>query len=222
MGPGVRRDDVMTELAVWTQFNTRGCASAFSRRDASEACVTFGPHKSRGRRESRVRAAPAVSCAEIQVIGIIAFCGEGQNPACNFTCVLVRRLRGSQLTRTDGFRVCVSSALRNEIHSEALPSWSGQGDGVRDGGRESGWAPRRTPTLPGTSAGQDSGAHRRRSVVRSRRLSSLPGSPSRAARSSACSARRSNMPSRGVTANQRPCSPCTAKMGGSGFLMRTI
>src|SRR5258707_10705733 len=33
----------------------------FSRRDASELCVTFGPRKRRGRRESRVRAAPANS-----------------------------------------------------------------------------------------------------------------------------------------------------------------
>ena len=42
----------------------RGCASPFSRRDASELCVNFGPRKRRGRRESRVRAAPAFSCAK--------------------------------------------------------------------------------------------------------------------------------------------------------------
>ena len=40
-----------------------------------------------------MRAAPAVSGAKIQVIGMITFYGEGQNPACNFTCVLARRLR---------------------------------------------------------------------------------------------------------------------------------
>src|SRR5665647_805043 len=42
----------------------RGCASAISRRDAPEACVGWPPsERLRGRRESRVRAAPAVSCA---------------------------------------------------------------------------------------------------------------------------------------------------------------
>jgi hypothetical protein len=38
-------------------------ASAFSRRDSPEGCVKFAPLERRGRREDRVRAAPAVSCA---------------------------------------------------------------------------------------------------------------------------------------------------------------
>jgi hypothetical protein len=42
----------------------RGCASAFSRRDAPELCFDFRPQETRGRRESRVRAAPAVSRAK--------------------------------------------------------------------------------------------------------------------------------------------------------------
>ncbi len=38
--------------------------SAFSRRDPPESCFNLPPSKHRGRRESRVRAAPAVSCAK--------------------------------------------------------------------------------------------------------------------------------------------------------------
>src|ERR1700730_6632791 len=41
----------------------RGCDSTISRHEMPEACVTFTLHGSRGRREDRVRAAPAVSCA---------------------------------------------------------------------------------------------------------------------------------------------------------------
>jgi hypothetical protein len=37
--------------------------SAFSRRNAPEVYLNLGPPKNRGRRESRMRAAPAVSCA---------------------------------------------------------------------------------------------------------------------------------------------------------------
>src|SRR6476619_7362625 len=36
---------------------------AISRRAAPEVCISFAPSKNRGRREDRVRAAPAVSCA---------------------------------------------------------------------------------------------------------------------------------------------------------------
>ena len=42
---------------------TTECAFAFSRRLAPEVCISFHPLKNRGRREDRVRAAPAVSCA---------------------------------------------------------------------------------------------------------------------------------------------------------------
>src|SRR5258708_18890242 len=37
---------------------------AISRHDAPEVCKSFRPRSLRGRRESRVRAAPAVSCAK--------------------------------------------------------------------------------------------------------------------------------------------------------------
>jgi hypothetical protein len=40
-------------------------ASAFSRRDASEVCISC-PSKNRGRRESRVPFAPAASCAKVE------------------------------------------------------------------------------------------------------------------------------------------------------------
>ena len=53
MGPGVRRDDGLG-----------GHAFAISRRDAPEVCNQFRTLlDNRGRREDRVRAAPAVSCA---------------------------------------------------------------------------------------------------------------------------------------------------------------
>ena len=39
------------------------CDFAFSRRIAPEVCVLHRPSRNRGRREDRVRAAPAVSCA---------------------------------------------------------------------------------------------------------------------------------------------------------------
>ncbi len=43
---------------------SRGYASSFSRRHASELCFDLTPSKERGRREDRMRAAPAVSCAK--------------------------------------------------------------------------------------------------------------------------------------------------------------
>ena len=44
-----------------------GChRSAFSRRDSPELCFDFTLLNERGRREDRVRAAPAVSCASAQ------------------------------------------------------------------------------------------------------------------------------------------------------------
>jgi hypothetical protein len=39
--------------------------AAFPRRDAPEACIIVSPSEIRGRREDRVRAAPAVSCARL-------------------------------------------------------------------------------------------------------------------------------------------------------------
>ena len=40
-------------------------ASTFSRQHSPEFCKFIGPRKQRGRREDRVRAAPAVSCAKV-------------------------------------------------------------------------------------------------------------------------------------------------------------
>jgi hypothetical protein len=42
---------------------TREHGSAFSRRDAPERCLNFCPRNNRGRRECRVRSAPAAACA---------------------------------------------------------------------------------------------------------------------------------------------------------------
>ena len=47
-----------------SQVMTVGYASAFSRRNAPELCVTSALIRNKGRRESRVHAAPAVSCAK--------------------------------------------------------------------------------------------------------------------------------------------------------------
>ena len=54
-----RNDD----LAGFKYQTARGQASAFSRREAPELCVDFALETTRGRREDRVRAAPAVPCA---------------------------------------------------------------------------------------------------------------------------------------------------------------
>jgi hypothetical protein len=53
-----------TRWRVMTVMGIRKHDSAFSRRDASEVCGDCRPRKSRGRREDRVHAAPAVSCAK--------------------------------------------------------------------------------------------------------------------------------------------------------------
>src|SRR5881396_2530591 len=57
MGPGVRRDDVAREYAF-----------AISRRDFARAIMNSSPSQTRGRRESRVPTAPAVSCAKRTLI----------------------------------------------------------------------------------------------------------------------------------------------------------
>jgi hypothetical protein len=56
----------MTVWGVLIQISNNKHGFAFSRRDAPELCVDCHPLKAtRGRRESRVRAAPAVSCAKM-------------------------------------------------------------------------------------------------------------------------------------------------------------
>jgi hypothetical protein len=65
MGPGSRFacPGRQREVSDSNCHTARGCASAFSRRAAPEPCFGFHPQETRGRRESRVRAAPAVSRA---------------------------------------------------------------------------------------------------------------------------------------------------------------
>jgi hypothetical protein len=60
MGPGVRRDDVGWVIATHTHFRL------LATRCARVLQIHFAP-KRRGRREDRVRAAPAVSCAKMRV-----------------------------------------------------------------------------------------------------------------------------------------------------------
>jgi hypothetical protein len=62
---GVRLRSLVRDDGCKFNYQTaRGYASAFSRREAPELCVRLPPSQTtRGRREDRMRAAPAVSCA---------------------------------------------------------------------------------------------------------------------------------------------------------------
>src|SRR5260370_20749219 len=68
MGPGSaaqgytlhRVRDTLATLFRIQISNSKGYASAFSRRDTPELCVNFDPLENRGRRESRAPIAPAV------------------------------------------------------------------------------------------------------------------------------------------------------------------
>ena len=80
MGPCFRRDDVRRE-----------CASAISRRDFARAIINSSPHpRIRGRRECRVRAAPAVSCARNCTVG--AHEHTGQRKHSDIPCAMALRL----------------------------------------------------------------------------------------------------------------------------------
>ena len=80
MGPCFRRDDVRRE-----------CASAISRRDFARAIINSSPHpRIRGRRECRVRAAPAVSCAKVRKKG--AHEHTGQRRQSDIPCAMALRL----------------------------------------------------------------------------------------------------------------------------------
>jgi hypothetical protein len=66
MGPGLRRD---TRISF-----------AFSRRIAPEVCLILPPSQIRGRRECRMRAAPAVSCAIVHKRLHTSIQGSGEHP----------------------------------------------------------------------------------------------------------------------------------------------
>src|SRR5438477_2633963 len=82
MGPGVRRDDVAREYAF-----------AISRRDFARAIMNSSPSQTRGRRESRVPTAPAVSCAKRTVIDAHEHTGSAEtarlSPRNGFTAYFV-------------------------------------------------------------------------------------------------------------------------------------
>jgi hypothetical protein len=54
--------------------------STFPRRDPPESCLVRVPLEMRGRRECRVRAAPAVSCASAQKSAHASIQGSGEHP----------------------------------------------------------------------------------------------------------------------------------------------
>src|SRR5256885_12223270 len=82
MGPGVRRDDVGREYAP-----------AISRRVSPEVLQIRWPSPTRGRRESRVPTAPAVSCAKRTVIDAHEHTGSAEtarlSPRNGFTAYFV-------------------------------------------------------------------------------------------------------------------------------------
>src|SRR5205823_8896171 len=82
MGPGLRRDDVGREYAF-----------AISRHGLPELCKFVGPLENRGRRESRVPTAPAVSCAELHIVGAHEHTGSAEtarpSPRNGFTAYFV-------------------------------------------------------------------------------------------------------------------------------------
>src|SRR5438477_8008508 len=65
--PALRRDDVGREYAF-----------AISRHGLPELCKFVGPLENRGRRESRVPTAPAVSCAELHIVGAHEHTGSAE------------------------------------------------------------------------------------------------------------------------------------------------
>ena len=76
----------------------RGCASAFSRRAAPELCFDFRPQETRGRREDRVRAAPAVSRA--MLLGITHTSIQVQREHPGLPCAMALRLTSCSPRRT--------------------------------------------------------------------------------------------------------------------------
>ena len=81
MGPGSSPGRQWFCSSDSTVKQRRGYTSALSRRDAPELWVTFHPLERRGRRESRVRAAPAVSCANCAKKRTRAYRFSGNTPA---------------------------------------------------------------------------------------------------------------------------------------------
>jgi hypothetical protein len=72
---------------AWIQFSNSKHTPAFPRRAAPGLCVDFLPSKTRGRRESRVRAAPAVSCANGVAKAHMSI--QVQRRASGFPCAVV-------------------------------------------------------------------------------------------------------------------------------------
>ena len=78
-----------------------GChRSAFSRRDSPELCFDFTLLNERGRREDRVRAAPAVSCAKRTEENAHEHTGsaEASGLPCAMVYGLLRALPGERLS----------------------------------------------------------------------------------------------------------------------------
>ncbi len=102
--------------AVWVPAcagTTTEYTSAFSRRTAPEFCKFVHPQKERGRREDRVRAAPAVSCAKMHIAKCTrAYRFSGSSPAfpARWLYSLFRALPGET-------RACLSPSSRGYLRA---------------------------------------------------------------------------------------------------------
>jgi hypothetical protein len=105
--------------------NGTGCAPAFPRRDAPEVCQDLFPPENRGRRECRMRAAPAVSCAMWKRSTHTSIQGSGGNPTfpAQWLYGLLRALPGDRLSchrRSHGkFRKSLTPAPRRQDHTSS-------------------------------------------------------------------------------------------------------
>jgi hypothetical protein len=112
-------------LAAAPSNDETGCAPAFPRRDAPEVFQDFVPPENRGRRECRMRAAPAVSRAMWTRSTHTSIQGSGGNPTfpAQWLYGLLRALPGDRLSchrRSHGkFRKSLTPAPRRQDHTSS-------------------------------------------------------------------------------------------------------
>jgi hypothetical protein len=90
-------------------------ASTFSRQHSPEVCKFIGPLKERGRREDRVRAAPAVSCAKVANKNAHEHTGSAE--ASGLPCAMVLQLISCSPRRDQSLFVTVIPRKRELLRS---------------------------------------------------------------------------------------------------------
>jgi hypothetical protein len=107
---------ISSTLEYWVARSSRAMTMeydfTFSRHDLSELYQFIGPFKNKGRREDRVRAAPAVSCAMKHKENAHEHTGEAE--ASGLPCAMALRLISCS-PRRSGFLVTVASVMRSII-----------------------------------------------------------------------------------------------------------